>query len=257
MKILFFGDVFGRPGRAAVREFIAKRKEELGADLIIANADNISSGKGPIEKTYNELIDVGVDVLTCGDHIWDSKNVADILGNDSKLVRPLNYPSNCPGRGYIKVNVKGQDVLIVSALGRVFTTEGLDSPFIALENVLQENGEKIVFVDLHAEATSEKNAFGQHFAGRVSAICGTHTHVQTSDERIIDGTAYISDAGMCGPYDSVIGVSKEQSIKRFLNAIPVTFDVADGPSQVNAVLVEIDNDGKAVSIERIYERDEE
>lgn len=254
MRILFFGDVFGRPGRQAVKKFIAEKRDELFIDLIIADADNISSGKGPIEKTYNELISGGVDILTCGDHIWDNKDVGDILINDSKLIRPLNYPEVCPGRGYAKINVKGQDVLIVSLLGRVFTAEGLESPFVALEKVLQENKEKIIFIDLHAEATSEKRAIAQHFAGRVSAICGTHTHVQTADEEIMaDKTAYISDVGMCGPHDSVIGVDKQQSIKRFLTAMPRTFDVAEGPAQVNAVIVDINDSGEAVSIERINE----
>lgn len=254
MTILFLGDIFGRPGREVVKRFIAERKETLGIDLIIANADNISSGKGPIEKTYTELIEAGVDVLTCGDHIWDNKDVANILGSDSSLLRPLNYPAVCPGVGSKIVNVGGQDALVVNLLGRVFTIEGLDSPFLALDNLIKENNSKIIIVDFHGEATSEKSAFGQYFAGRVSAICGTHTHVQTADEKILDDhTAYITDAGMCGPSDSVIGVVKEQSIKRFLSGMPVTFDVADGPAQINAVVLDINSYGKAKSIERINE----
>ena len=254
MKILFFGDVFGRPGREAVKKYIGENKQRLGIDLIIANADNISSGKGPIEKTYNEMLDAGVDLLTCGDHIWDNKDVLNVLGKDSNLLRPLNYPKDCPGLGYKVVNITGQDVLVVSLLGRVFTIEGLDSPFRSLDQLIEENKISTVIVDFHAEATSEKVAIGQYFAGRVSAICGTHTHVQTADEKIIgDHTAFISDTGMCGPYDSVIGVSKDQSIKRFLTAMPMTFDVADGPAQINAVVVEIDTEGRAHSIERINE----
>jgi len=253
MKVLFFGDIFGRPGRHAVRKFIEEKKDQLGIDLVIGNADNISSGKGPIEKTYNELIDAGVDVLTCGDHIWDNKDVTVILDGDSNLLRPLNYPEGCPGFGSKTVNIKGHDVLVANILGRVFTIEGLNSPFVELENLINESKTKTIIVDFHGEATSEKVALSNYFAGRVSAILGTHTHVQTADEKIISDTACISDVGMCGPSDSVIGVDKDQSIKRFLTAMPITFEVAEGPAQINAVIVEIDDEGKAKSIERINE----
>lgn len=253
MKVLFFGDIFGRPGRSAVQRFIESKKQELDVDLVIGNADNISSGKGPIKKTYDELIGAGVDILTCGDHIWDNKDVAEILGRDSRLLRPLNYPDGCPGLGSKLLNIKGRDVLVASILGRVFTIEGLNSPFVELENLINESKTKTIIVDFHAEATSEKVALSNYFAGRVSAILGTHTHVQTADEKIISGTALISDAGMCGPSDSVIGVNKEQSIKRFLTAMPVAFEVGEGPAQINAVLLDIDEDGMAVSIERINE----
>lgn len=253
MKVLFFGDIFGRPGRHAVKRFIEEKKERLEIDLVIGNADNISSGKGPIEKTYHELIESGVDILTCGDHIWDNKEVAGILGGDSKLLRPLNYPEGCPGAGSKLINIKGRDVLIVNILGRVFTIEGLNSPFVELEKLLSENQVKTIIVDFHGEATSEKIALFNRFAGRVSAILGTHTHVQTADEKIINDTACISDVGMCGPSDSVIGVDKDQSIKRFLTAMPITFEVAEGPTQINAVIVDIDDEGRATSIERVNE----
>jgi len=254
MKILFFGDIFGKTGRRAVIDFINRKKKDLDIDLVIANADNISSGKGPIEKTYNELIEGGVDILTCGDHIWDNKEVEVLLDENKKLIRPLNYPKMCAGEGYKIIKVNGQDVMIVSVLGRVFTTEGLDSPFATLDEVIEKEKCKIIFVDFHAEATSEKNAFGHYFDGRVSAICGTHTHVQTADERILgEGTAYISDTGMCGPHEGVIGVDKNQSIKRFLSAVPINFEPSEGAGQINAVVVEIDDNGKAKSIDRINE----
>ncbi|OQA52658.1 MAG: hypothetical protein BWY43_00392 [candidate division WS2 bacterium ADurb.Bin280] len=254
MKILFFGDIFGRTGRRAVVDFIARKKKELSIDLVIANADNISSGKGPIEKTYNELIDGGVDVLTCGDHIWDNKEVEVLLDDQKKLIRPINYPKINPGEGYKIIEVDGQKIMIASVLGRVFTTEGLDSPFATLDEAIEKEKCDTIFVDFHAEATSEKNAFGHYFAGRVSAICGTHTHVQTADEKILEGgTAYISDVGMCGPSEGVIGVDKDQSIKRFLSAIPTSFEPAEGRGQINAVIVEIGEDGKAKSIDRINE----
>lgn len=256
MRILFFGDIFGRPGRGAVRRFIEEKKSALNIDLVVGNSDNISSGKGPIEKTYKELLNAGLDVLTCGDHVWDNKDVLSVFHDrDSKLIRPLNYPTGCPGKGAIKVNIKGQAVLVVNLLGRVFTTEGLESPFVVLDEVLAGDIPKIIIVDFHAEATSEKNALSQHFAGKVSAVLGTHTHVQTADEKILrEHTGYISDVGMCGPYDSVIGVDKERSISRFLTAMPMPFEVADGPAQINAVVLEIDeNTGATKSIERINE----
>jgi len=252
MKILFLGDVVGRTGRRVVARFLEAEKKNY--DLIIANADNVASGRGPTEKTYDEMLEAGVDVLTCGDHIWDQREVTRIFEKKNcRLVRPANYPEICPGKGWISFNILGQDVLIVSMLGRVFTAEGIDSPFQIIDEILKSNKEKIVIVDFHAEATSEKMAFGYDMAGKVSAVLGSHTHVQTSDERIIDGkTAYISDTGSCAAYESVIGVKHEQSIKRFRTGMPVTFEVAEGDAQINAVSIEIDEaTGHAISIERI------
>jgi len=256
MKILFFGDIFGRPGRGAVKRFLEENRQKLGVDLVIANSDNVASGRGPTKKTCREMLEGGVDVLTAGDHIWDQKEVFEIFEQrDCRLLRPLNYPEGVPGRGYISLPIGGREVLIVSLLGRVWTAEGLDSPFSVMDKLLGERKEKIIVVDFHAEATSEKIALGHYLDGRVSAVLGTHTHVQTADEKILgEGTAYISDTGQCGPSDSVIGVKKQQSIKRFRTGLPVTFDVADGPTQINAVLVEIDpKTGRAKKIERITE----
>lgn len=254
IKILFFPDIVGRPGRSAVKNYLSENKEELKPDLVIANVDNLASGRGPTVKTAEEMLDSGVDILTCGDHIWDQSEIADYLNKrDSKLIRPINYPKGDPGQGAISVEVKGQKILVISALGRVFTTEGLDNPFDILDEVLKSAKEKIIIVDFHAEATSEKMALGYHLAGRVSAVIGTHTHVQTSDERIIDEhTAYISDSGCCAPYNSVIGVVPEQSIKRFKTGMPVKFDLPEGQIQVDAVILEIDEKtGKSQSITRV------
>lgn len=253
MKILFFGDIFGRPGRSAVKKYIEANKEKLGIDLIIANGDNVASGRGPTIKTYEEMIDAGVDVLTCGDHIWDQSEIIEVLENkNSKLIRPANYPDVNSGRGQIELKVGSTDVLIADLLGRVFTTEGLDSPFVCADRIVNESKSKVKIVDFHAEATSEKIAMGHYLSGKVSAVLGTHTHVQTADEKIIDGTAYISDIGFCGPADSIIGVEKSLSIKRFISGVPIKFEVAEGPAQINAVIVSInEKSGQAESIERI------
>jgi hypothetical protein len=256
IRVLFFPDIVGRPGRTAVKRYLSEKRDELKPDLVIADADNLASGRGPTIKTADEMLDDGIDVLTCGDHIWDQNEITDYLNNkDSKLLRPINYPKSSPGRGSLSFEVKGQKVLIISALGRVFTSEGLDNPFEVISEEIKSAKEKIIIVDFHAEATSEKVALGFFLAGKVSAVIGTHTHVQTSDERILkDHTAYISDSGSCAPYDSVIGVKAEQSIKRFTSGMPVKFDLAEGPTQVDAVLLEIDEKtGQAKSIKRIKE----
>ncbi len=256
IKILFFGDIVGRPGRAAVKRFLEENKESIRPDLVIGNTDNLSSGRGPTVKKCDEMIEMGLDILTCGDHIWDQKEIIEVLQKkDGKLLRPDNYPDICPGRGVACVDVKGKPVLIVNLIGRVFTTEGLNSPFVALDKILEENKEKTVIVDFHAEASSEKVALVQDFKGRISAVIGTHAHMQTADEKIYaDHTAFLGDAGFCGPHDSVIGVEPALSIKRFRSGIPLQFELAEGPTQVNAVLLEIDEKtGRAVKIERIFE----
>jgi len=253
MKVLFFGDIFGRPGRAAVKKFLEEQRQALGIDLVIANADNVASGRGPTNKTYQEMCDIGIDVVTCGDHIWDNSEILESLEDKSSvLIRPANYPDLAPGRGYITVKVKGVDVLVATFLGRVFTTEGLDSPFAKYDELIRARKETIKIIDFHAEATSEKCAFGQYICSDASAVIGTHTHIQTADEQIMQKSAYISDVGSCGPIDSVIGVKKEISIKRFLTGMPVKFEVSDNQAQINAVVVDIDEkSGRAAGIERI------
>lgn len=256
IRILFFGDVFGRPGRTAVKSFLSQKRDLVRPDLVIANCDNAAAGRGPTIGVYEELLESGVDVLTCGDHIWDQREIVNILSDKkSKLIRPINYPDTCAGSGSLEIEAAGQKILVVCALGRVWTAEGLNSPFELVNKQIQETSAKIIFVDFHAEATSEKCAFGHYLAEKASVVAGTHTHIQTADEKILqDHTAYISDVGFCGPMDSVIGVKKEQSIHRFLTAMPATFEVADGPAQINAVVVDIDEKtGKSVKIERISE----
>ncbi len=253
MKILFFGDIFGRPGRTAVKKYVDYCRDELKVDLIIANADNVASGRGPTEKTYTEMVESGIDLLTCGDHIWDQTEIMSVLEDkNSKLIRPLNYPKQAPGKGFIVLNVKGVDVLVCVLLGRVFTQEGLDSPFAVYDQEIRARKEKIKIIDFHGEATSEKYAFARYVADDASAVLGTHTHVQTADDHIMNKSAYITDVGSCGPTESVIGVETEISLKRFLTGIPAKFEVADKTPQINAVIVDIDpGTGQALSIERI------
>lgn len=254
MRILFFGDIFGRPGREAVKRFIDEQAESLKPDFIIANAENASSGRGPTSRTAKEILDYGVDLITLGDHCWDQKDLIDVLEeNDTRVIRPLNYPAISEGIGFKKIAKGSHSLTVVSLLGRVFTTEGLDSPFQRIDELIErEDGPFLI--DLHAEATSEKEAIGNYVNGRAAAVLGTHTHVQTADEGILSGgTAYISDVGMCGPVDSVIGVKKELSIERFITGKPLKFEVAEGDTKINAVIIELDDSGKALSIERINE----
>lgn len=254
IKVLYFADIVGKIGRRAVVQFLSDNKAKMKPDLIIANTDNISAGRGPTVKAYQELDEAGIDVMTCGDHIWDYEEVLEILNDtNTKLIRPYNYPDLCSGKGLKEVMVKGVAVTVVSMLGRVWTREGLESPFTKTDEILQDNRAPIVIVDFHAEATSEKYAYGWDFAGKMSAIIGSHTHVQTADARILENyTGYISDAGFCGPKDSVIGVVPEQSIQVFRSAIKSNLDVAKGEAQINALVLEIDEKtGRTVKIEPI------
>lgn len=256
MRVLYFGDIVGRVGRQAVRAYLEENKNKIKPDLVIANTDNVSSGKGPTARAYEDMLDMGADVLTCGDHIWDYAEVVNLLEDkNSKLIRPYNYPDICPGRGYINVAVGGVDVTIASMLGRVWTKEGLESPFTKTDELLDKVKSKIVIVDFHAEATSEKYAYAWDFAGKVSAIIGSHTHIQTADARIIGGfTGYISDVGFCGPRDSVIGVKPEDSIRVFRTGIKSALELAKGDAQINALILEIDEtSGKCISIEPVSE----
>jgi metallophosphoesterase (TIGR00282 family) len=258
IKILFIGDIIGRPGRNTVRKILPELRAKYKPDLVIANAENAASGFGITERVYAELIsDLKIDVLTSGNHIWDKKEVMQIIDEMPKLVRPYNYPSNrIPGKGVIIVNVNGTKIAVGNLLGCVFMGT-YDSPFYAVDRMLAEipSEVKIKFVDIHAEATSEKKALGWYLDGRVSAVIGTHTHVQTADNRILPkGTAYITEAGMTGGIDSVIGVDKEKILERFLTQLPIKFDPADGPSTLEGVLLEIDTGtGMALQCARVQE----
>jgi len=246
------GDIIGKPGRRAVNMLLPDLRQEYGIDMVIANAENLAGGIGLTSTTARELLDADVDVLTSGNHIWAQKEIIPYLDGEMPILRPLNYPPGVPGRGYI---VKGQ-VLVVNLIGRTFMGN-FDCPFRAMEQLLAELKPKppVIIIDFHAEATSEKIALGRYLDGRVSAVLGTHTHVGTIDTQLLpQGTAYVTDIGMTGPVDSVIGVDTEAVIDRFLTMIPHRLPVAGkGKTIFNAVLVSIDKDsGKAISIDRIY-----
>lgn len=258
MKILFIGDIVGNPGRGAVKYFLPKLKKEHQLDFIIANAENAAGGSGITAPVAEELFKYGVSVLTSGDHIWKKRDIFDIIDQEERLLRPLNFPAGTPGRGFGVFNTDGANKIgVINLQGRVFM-EALDCPFKAAVNAQEEiyRQTKIIIVDIHAEATSEKVALGWYLDGRVSAVVGTHTHIQTADEKILPkGTAYITDVGMVGPYDSVIGRKTEDVLERFLTLVPRRFEVAEGNVQLHGVVLDIDEtSGKARSIVRIQEK---
>ena len=261
IRLLFIGDIVGRPGRDLVRRGVAALREYHQIDLVIANAENAAAGFGITRELGEQILDAGVDVMTSGNHIWDKKEAIDYIGIEPRLLRPLNFPEGVPGNGsYVARTENGVSVGVINAMGRVFMLN-IDDPFA---RVLQEIDKvkqraRIVFVDFHAEATSEKIAMGWHLDGKVTAVVGTHTHVQTADDRILPkGTAYLTDVGMTGPHDSVIGVEVEAALGRFRNAMPARFETATGNPRLNAVIIEADeNTGLATEIERIsYSLDE-
>ncbi|MBI5560035.1 MAG: TIGR00282 family metallophosphoesterase [Deltaproteobacteria bacterium] len=257
-KILFIGDIIGKPGRKAVRTLLPDILARHRPDMVIANGENSAGGFGITLEVYEELLKFNVDVITSGNHIWDRKEILESMDRAERLVRPANDPGGSPGKGSIIFECpSGVKVGVVNLCGRVFM-EALDCPFrVGLEYVERLRKETpLIFVDMHAEATSEKAAMGWYLAGKVLAVIGSHTHVQTSDERILNGrTAYITDAGMTGPTDSIIGIEKELVIKRFLTQVPAKFEVAEKGLEFQGVLIEADSEsGRAVRIERIKER---
>ncbi len=258
MKILFIGDIVGSPGREAIKKLVGPLKQELEIDFVIANAENASGGSGITSKVSAELFDSGVDVITSGDHIWKKNEIFELINQEERILRPLNFPSGAPGRGAsVFIAKNGIKVGVINVNGRVFM-DALDCPFKTTLKAAQELAEetKIIIVDIHAEATSEKVALGWYLDGKVSAIFGTHTHIQTADEKILPkGTAYITDVGMTGPYDSVIGRRIEDVLTRFLSSIPIKFEVAQDNIQLHGALVDIDEkSGKARSILRIQKK---
>jgi len=258
MKIIFLGDIVGSPGRQAVKMLLPGLKKEYDLDFAIANAENAAGGSGITLQVAEELFASGLDVLTSGDHIWKKKEIIELINKEGRILRPVNFPPGSPGSGYAVFKTKkGQSLGVINVNGRVFM-EALDCPFRtslkAQEELSKET--KVIIVDIHAEATSEKVALGWFFDGKVSAVLGTHTHIQTADERILpNGTAYITDVGMSGPYDSVIGRRVEDVLERFLTSIPVRFEVASDNIQLHGVVLDIDEDtGKARSIIRIQKK---
>jgi metallophosphoesterase (TIGR00282 family) len=238
----------GKPGRRAVSTLLPGLRQQYGLDMVIANGENAAGGIGLTPETAKELMEAGVDVITSGNHIWAQKEIFPYLEGRLPIVRPLNYPPGVPGRGYIVVG----KVAVVNIMGRTFIGN-LDCPFQAMDKLLGELKEKIIVVDFHAEATSEKVAMGRYLDGRVSAVLGTHTHVGTIDTQILaGGTAYVTDIGMTGPTDSVIGDDVDAVLQRFLTGIHHRLSVGKGKPALNAVMVDIADTGKAKSIQRIY-----
>ena len=255
MRILFIGDIVGKPGRRAIHEVLGKVIIDHGIDFTIANGENAAGGMGITPSIAIEILDEGVDVLTSGNHIWAKKEIIPFLDEESRILRPANYPAQVPGRGKGVFQLRnGQKVGVLNLEGRVFMKH-LDCPFRVAEKEIEilKKQSNIIVVDFHAEATSEKVAMGWFLNGKVSGVLGTHTHVQTSDERILDGgTAYITDVGMTGPLDSVIGIRKEVALERLLTQIPWKFDVATGDIELQGVVLEVDDKtGKSKNIERI------
>jgi len=259
MRLLFLGDVVGRSGRRAVAEFVRNLRGREAVEFIIANCENAAGGKGVDPDAAQELYDAGVDVLTSGNHVWQHRTIIPYIESDPRLLRPLNFPRGVPGRGWTVQKGRTIDVpvAVVNLIGRAFMAP-VDCPFRAVSDVLDEVRARaaVIVVDMHGEATSEKVAMGRFLDGRVSAVLGSHTHVQTADARLLPGgTAYITDAGMCGPEDSILGMRTDQVLRRFLTQMPTRFEVAAGPAVVHGVLVEIDQvSGRAIGIRVLEEQ---
>lgn len=254
MRIFFIGDIVGRPGREILKQYLRKILEERGIDLCIANAENSASGNGITPPLVEELLALNIDVLTSGNHIWDKREVLNYFEQQPRLLRPANYPPSAPGRGVFIGKTRSRvHFAVINLQGRVFMPS-IDCPFRTAESLLGEVTEqaKVILVDFHAEATGEKQAFGWYFDGKVSAIVGTHTHVPTADERVLPkGTAYITDVGMTGPHDSVIGVDKAIIQPKFISQIPARFETATGDVRINAIEVDVNElTGYARSIRR-------
>lgn len=251
INILFFGDVIGRPGRNALKKHLPHLKEKYQAKYVIANGENGSGGIGLTPDSANEIFDAGVDVITSGNHIWQHKEIFEYINQNERLIRPINFPQSAPGRGYVILEDK---LAIINVIGRVFMPP-VDCPFIACSQLIEEIKDKteLMVVDFHAEATAEKQSLAWYLDGKVSAVIGTHTHIQTADERILPGgTGYITDVGMVGPLHSIIGIKIEPVITRFLTGIPQRYDVATGKVIINAIFLSLNpKTGKAEKIERI------
>jgi len=255
VRILFIGDIVGRPGRDLVKHSLANLVDHYAIDFVIANVENAAAGFGITREVGDDLLEWGIDVMTSGNHIWDKKEALAYIGTEPRLLRPANYPAGAPGNGsYIARTRDDVSVGVINVMGRVFMLN-IDDPFavVVREIAAVRQRTRIIFVDFHAEATSEKVAMGWHLGGKVTAVVGTHTHVQTADDRVLPkGTAYLTDVGMTGPHDSIIGVEVEAALGRFLTALPRKFETATGNPRLNAVLVEADEaTGRATDIERL------
>ncbi len=256
MKLLFFGDIVGRIGRRAIEQTLPGLKRDFCPDVIVANVENIAHGKGITKNTIEEILHGGIDILTSGNHVFRKNGYEEILNDyNINILRPENYPAGTSGRGFLEYDVKGVKLCVINLIGRAFFRETPDDPFVALDNVLRVVKTKLIIVDWHAEATSEKIGMGWHADGRVSAVLGTHTHVPTADERVLpNGTGFISDVGMVGAKDSMLGVEVSGPLEMMRTQMPHVFEVPEsGTAQVNGVYLEIDEGtGKTLDIQRIY-----
>ena len=255
LRLLFIGDIVGRPGRELIRKGLASLIEHYEVDLVVANAENAAAGRGITREIGDQLLGWGVDVMTSGNHIWAQRETADYIGAEARLLRPANFPAGVPGNGsYLARTGAGRPVGVINVMGRVFMQE-LDNPFARVQEELAalRGRTRIILVDFHAEATSEKMAMGWFLDGQVTAVIGTHTHVQTADEQILPGgTAYLTDAGMTGPHDGVIGVEKNAVIEKFRLGMPARMETASGNPRLNGILIAADEaTGKAISVRRI------
>lgn len=254
LKILFIGDIVGRPGRRIIKQLLSRLIETEEIDLVIANGENAAGGFGLSVEVSQELLDAGISLLTLGNHTWDNREITQVLETEERVIRPANYPEGTPGNGYSVVETdKGVMVGVVNLMGQVFL-DPLACPFRTADSCINQikRKTKIIIVDMHAEATSEKMALGWYLDGRVTAVLGTHTHITTADERILpQGTGYITDIGMTGPRNSVLGVKPDLVLQKFLTKRPVRFEVAGGPVELNAVLLDVDEYGLTTAIKRI------
>jgi 2',3'-cyclic-nucleotide 2'-phosphodiesterase len=259
LRFLIVGDVYGRPGRAAFAKYTPKIRAEKKIDVVIVNGENSAGGKGITRKSLDALYHGGADIITSGNHIWDKKDVLEFIDTEPFLIRPANYPEGAPGRGYCVYPFRAKNVGVMNLSGRAFMP-ALDCPFQKVEDLLRDMKQDcdIIILDFHAETTSEKMAMGWYLDGRVNAVVGTHTHIQTADDRLLPGgTAYITDLGMVGPWNSVLGVRRECILEKFTTGRPVRFEPAEGPAVYSAVIIETDDvTNRTLSIERVLIREE-
>ena len=254
MNVLMVGDVFGEPGRRALQTLLPRIKREYEIDVTVVNVENAAAGFGVMPKMCREFLDQGVDVMTSGNHIWDKKEIVEYIAKENLLLCPANFPPGTPGSGFVTVKTGPHRVAVLNLMGRVFMQPN-DCPFQKADEVVPQlrKDTPVILVDMHCEATSESQAMGWHLDGRVSAVVGTHRHVQTADERVLpQGTAYITDIGMTGPIDSVIGVDKDLILQKFISQMPVRFEPAKGPAAVHGVVITVDPEsGRAARIQRL------
>ena len=257
VRLLFLGDIIGEPGRKAVIEMLPKLRARWELDFVVANGENAAAGRGITPKIAIDLLRAGVAVITTGDHVWDQKEVVAFIGTEPRLLRPVNYPEGTPGHGSIVLETAKGKIGVINVQGRTYMLPHLENPFRSIESEVKRLREetKIIFVDVHAETTSEKIALGRFLDGKVSVVAGTHTHVQTADEQIFPGgTAFVCDAGMCGPTESILGREIQPIIQRFYASMPVNFPVARGEVRLHGLLVDIDPEtGRALRVERVSE----